>query len=192
VGGQFSSFGFTELEHNPGSPPIIQPTEFKDTRTQAGFGGRFSFNVTPNFALEAQGDFFPRDSTLFNSGRAGGRTLQAQAGVKLGKGFEHFGLFAKARPGVVSFSKTLSFDGLDTSQGFPFPIFHLERRTYFSFDLGGVLEFYPSKRIVMRFDGGDTMIRYGSIELPLFLNPASIPAETIHSFEFSTGVGFRF
>jgi hypothetical protein len=87
---------------------------------------------------------------------------------------------------------------VDNNQPFPFPIFHFGRRTYFSFDLGGVLEFYPSSRIVTRFDGGDTMIRYGSIELPLIVPFGSsigsifIPAETIHSFEFSAGVGFRF
>jgi hypothetical protein len=192
VGAQFSSLSFTLLEHSTGFAPLVPPSVFRDTQTQAGFGGRFTFNVTPNFALEAQGDFFPRDSTLFNTGRAGGRTLQGQAGIKAGKRFEKFGIFGKVRPGLVSFSKTLSFDGFDTSQPFPFPIFHLKRSTYFSMDLGGVLEFYPSPRIVTRFDGGDTMIRYGSIELPFPLNPSFTPAETIHSFEFSAGVGFRF
>jgi hypothetical protein len=61
-------------------------------------------------------------------------------------------------------------------------------------DLGGVLEFYPSRRIVTRFDGGDTMIRYHRAALPFGISPTTIviPAETIHSFEFSAGVGFRF
>jgi hypothetical protein len=192
VGAQFSSLGFTEVEHISSTEPFFSAPDFRDTKTQAGFGGRFTFNVSPSFALEAQGDFFPRDSALFNNARAGGRTLQGQAGIKLGKRFEKFGLFGKARPGVVSFSKTLSFDGFDTSQPFPFPIFHLERRTYFSFDLGGVLEFYPSRRIVSRFDGGDTMIRYGSNVLPFPFNPTTTARETIHNFEFSAGVGFRF
>ena len=192
VGAQFSSLSFTQIERSPGFPPLVPPSEFRDTQTQPGFGGRFTFNLTSDFALEAQGDFFPRDTTLFNTGRAGGRTLQGQAGVKAGKRFEKFGIFGKARPGVVSFSKTLKFDGFDTTQPFPFPILHLERRTYFSFDLGGVLEFYPSRLLVARFDGGDTVIRYGSIDLPFPINPSFTPAETIHSFEFSAGVGFRF
>jgi len=192
LGVQFSSLGFTQVERFPGSLPGIPTSEFRDTRTQAGFGGRFTFNVTPDFALEAQGDYFPRDAALFNNFRAGGRALQGQAGIKVGKRFEKFGVFGKARPGVVSFGKTLTFDGFDTSQGFPFPLFHLERRTYFSFDLGGVLEFYPSRRLVMRFDGGDTMIRYGGNELPFPVTPTFTSAETIHNFEFSAGVGFRF
>ena len=32
---------------------------------------------------------------------------------------------------------------------------------YFSMDVGGVVEFYPSRRIVTRLDIGDTIIRYG-------------------------------
>jgi hypothetical protein len=193
VGVQFSSLGFTQIEHPAGAPPLFPASDFRDTQTQAGFGGRLTFNVTPNFGLEAQGDFFPRDARLFNGGRAGGRALQGLAGIKLGKRFENFGIFGKARPGVISFGKTISFAGFDNSFGFAIPRIHLARRTYFAFDLGGVLEFYPSTRVVMRFDGGDTMIRYGANQLPIGLASFVVnPAETIHSFEFNAGVGFRF
>jgi hypothetical protein len=191
VGAQFSSLSFTQVDHIPGVLPFISPRDFRDTQTQAGFGGRFTYNLTPNFALEMQADFYPRDAGLFNNARVGGRNLQGQAGIKIGKRFESFGIFGKARPGVVSFSKTLKFDGIDNTQPFPVAILHLERRTYFSFDLGGVLEFYPSPRIVTRFDGGDTMIRYGRTEVP-FPFSGSAPPETIHNFQFSAGVGFRF
>lgn len=192
VGAQFSSLSFTEVEHFVTFPPFLPPPDFRDTRSQAGFGARFTYNLTSHFALETQADFFPRDTTLFNNARAGGRTLQGQAGIKIGKRFESFGIFGKARPGAVSFSKTLEFVGVDNSPGFPFPIFHLRRRTYFSLDLGGVLEFYPSPRIVARFDGGDTMIRYRRMELPSFTGSLVTPAETLHNFQFSAGVGFRF
>ncbi|MEK6281282.1 MAG: hypothetical protein AABN95_13095 [Acidobacteriota bacterium] len=174
---------------------MIPPSEFRATQTQMGFGGRFIYNLSPNFALETQGDFFPRDTGLFNNARAGGRVLQGQAGIKTGKRFKRLGIFAKGRPGVVSFSKTASFEGFENSQGFPLPILRLKRRTYFSFDLGGVLEFYPSQRLVTRFDAGDTMIRYGRQELPFGLGPSGLtvtPPETFHNFQFSAGVGFRF
>src|SRR3712207_8974594 len=39
-----------------------------------------------------------------------------------------------------------------SGQTFTFPTFDDTRRTYFSADLGGVLEFYPSSRVVTRFD----------------------------------------
>lgn len=191
AGVQFSSFTFSQVERFS-SFQLAPTSEFRDWRAQLGFGGRLTFNVTPSFALEAQGDFFPRDAVQFNGGRAGGRALQGVAGAKLGKRFERFGVFAKARPGVVSFSKTISFDGFDNSLGFPFRSFRLERRTHFAFDLGGVLEFYPSARIVTRFDGGDTMIRYGRSTAPSGLGFSENAAETLHNFEFSAGVGLRF
>lgn len=62
--------------------------------------------------------------------------------------------------------------------------------------MGGVLEFYPSRKIVTRFDLGDTIIRYGERNA---LSPDSlsttlvvIPAEIEHNFQFSAGLGFRF
>jgi len=193
VGAQFSSLSLFEIEHIPGSPPVDPPSEFRDTQTQAGFGGRFTYNVTPNLAVEVQGDFFPRDLRLFNNARTGGRTLQGQAGIKLGKRFPSFGVFIKGRPGLISFSHTGTFLGFDNAQVFPIPLFDEGRRNYFSMDVGGVLEFYPSSRIVTRFDIGDTMIRYGSVVLPFgFTELIETPPETTHNFQFSAGVGFRF
>lgn len=191
VGAQFSSFSFTEHENFPATT-FVPASEFRDTINKPGIGGRFTVNLTRNVALEAQTDFFRNIQQFFNNARAGGHAFQFQAGVKAGKRFEKFGVFGKARPGLVSFSKTLFFENFD-SGGSLFPVIRVGRRTHFSFDLGGVLEFYPSPRIVTRFDAGDTMIRYGSITLPFFsLSPFTQPANTIHSFEFSAGVGFRF
>jgi hypothetical protein len=195
VGAQFSSLSVHQIEHS--IFVFITPSpfpDFHDTINQAGFGGRFTFNLNRNFALEAQGDFYPRENVIFNNGRAGGRILQGQAGVKAGQRYEKFGLFAKARPGVVSFGRAITVDGFDPTFGFP--IFRFDRKTYFSMDLGGVLEFYPTRRIVTRFDGGDTMIFYRGIDLPVQFFPAQqffhVPAETTHNFQFSAGVGFRF
>jgi hypothetical protein len=192
VGVQFSSLGLQQIEHSTFA--IFFPTpDFRDTLTQPGFGGRFTYNLSPNFALEVQSDFYPRNLFFVNNGRAGGRTLQGQGGVKAGKRFEKFGVFAKARPGMISFSRTVSFEGIDPVSSIP--IYREGRKNYFSFDLGGVLEFYRSPRIVARFDGGDTMIHYRSVELPIFFFPLQTfraPAETMHNFQFSAGVGFRF
>lgn len=192
VGGQFSSLGLQDVEHNTFGVFFTSPS-FRDVVTQPGFGGRFTYNLSPKFALEFQGDFYPKDNFFVNNGRAAGRILQAQAGIKAGKRFEKFGIFAKARPGLVSFSKGVEIDGLDTTFGFP--IFRQVRKNYFSIDVGGVLEFYPTQRIVTRFDGGDTMIRCRSFDLPIFFFPVQtfrIPAETTHNFQFSAGVGYRF
>lgn len=193
VGAQFSSLLLSEVEHTTFF--VFQPVfpDRRDTVAQAGFGGRFTFNLNRSFALEAQTDFYPMQNGQLNNGRAGGRVLQTQAGVKVGKRFENFGIFAKARPGVVSFGQAVSFDGFSPIFGFPF--FRPERKTYFSTDVGGVLEFYPSRRVMTRFDFGDTMIRYRAFEVPINFFPVQFfhtPAETLHNFQFSAGVGFRF
>src|SRR5256714_15110446 len=95
----------------------------------------------------------------------GGKVEEAQFGVKGGKRWQKFGIFAKARPGFVSFDNTIKI----TRELFaPFPgatprlfnIFTPERKTHLSADVGGVLEFYPSRRMLVRFDIGDTIIRY--------------------------------
>lgn len=201
IGAQFSSLSLNIVESAPNAGAVGETFEFRDTQTEAGFGARFTYNLTKSFALEAEGNFFPHVRRLFVTGRSGGRILQGQFGAKLGKRFERFGIFAKARPGIISFSQTPRLEGFDT-QDFggiliSFPRVSLERRSYFSFDLGGVLEFYPSRRIVTRFDAGDTMIRYSSLTLPVSVFPSmgqtfQSPAETRHNFQFSAGVGFRF
>lgn len=190
VGAQFSSLGLREFEYSL-NPAMPTAKVFIGTNNQQGFGGRFTYNIIRSVAAEAQVDFYPGNLGSFGGASAGGKMLQVQAGAKVGKRFEKWGLFGKARPGVVSFSETLVFQGFSSNQ-----LFRQDRSTYFSLDLGGVLEFYPSPRVVARFDGGDTMIRYGGEELGIRFIPSistpPAPFEFQHNFQFSAGVGFRF
>jgi len=187
VGVQFSSLilgKFAELE--------LPGLGFEFSDTQSGFGGRLTYDFTPRIGVEIQTDFFPADLETFANGRAGGRILQVQAGTKVGRRFEKFGLFGKVRPGAISFSKTIKHDFVPDPVH---PTFHVERRTFLSLDLGGVVEFYPSPRIVARFDGGDTIIGYGDTQVPFFslrMPVIQMPSKTKHQFQFSAGVGFRF
>lgn len=180
--------------------------DFNNGATEPGFGGRLTYNLNRNIALEAVGNFFPR-SCLFCGGGSGGgdnsgNITQGLFGVKAGKRFEKWGIFAKARPGVVSFSKGDSGYVLTgTDPAFPFQ-FQQKRLTNFAVDLGAVLEFYPSKRLVTRFEGGDTLIHYRSRQAnTISINPATgglilVPfttrSETRHNFQFAAGVGWRF
>ena len=172
---------------------------FNRQRTEPGLGGRFTFNLNQTFALEAAGYFFPKQCfDCVNNGRV----LQTVGGVKVGKRFENWGIFLKARPGIISFSdgeRNLSPTG-------PFPLSPFQvtfnRVSSFATDLGGVLEFYPSKRIVTRFDAGDTIIyftrrttndiRFNPITNLFEVGPVTRPAKTTHSFQFMASVGFRF
>ena len=122
--------------------------------------------------------------------------------MKAGKRFQRWGIFGKARPGVVSFSTGAS-GYVPTGSGGPFPFrFDINRLTNFAFDAGVVIEFYPSRHIVTRFDGGDTLIHYRrrTINFLSFdpgtgvvsLLPFTRRASTRHNFLFIASVGFRF
>lgn len=166
------------------------------TQDAAGAGARLTYNADAHVAFEAAGYFYRR--LRFSDSAVGGAAAQMQFGLKVGRRFEHFGLFAKARPGFVLFgdvptpvaTQVLNIEGRQVVV----PVFERRRKTYYSTDVGGVLEFYPSRRLVTRFDFGDTIIRYGERPAAVF-NPATTfdaPAATRHNFQFTAGVGFRF
>lgn len=171
--------------------------------TEPGFGARFTFNLNRSVALEAVGNFFPHKCNYCGSGGAAGdnsgNITQGLFGVKAGKRFQKWGIFGKARPGVVSFSRGDSDFFLTPLNGYGII---QNRATHFATDLGGVLEFYPSKRIVTRFEAGDTLIHYGQRQFnsltfnPITFAPALVPfttrSEIRHNFQFAAGVGWRF
>jgi hypothetical protein len=192
VGAQFASLSVSVHDRFFGG--LSAPFDFRDILTSIGFGGRLTYDVNDHVAVEGEGNFFPDSSQTSNRGRSGGRILQGQFGVKVGKRFRRFGIFGKARPGVVSFGRTVKIDRVDTSQAFPIVTLREQRSSYFSTDLGGVLEFYPSRRIVTRFDAGDTLIRYGATRVPVSFTTTieNVPPATEHNFQFSAGVGIRF
>jgi len=79
----------------------LERESFGRRSTEPGLGARFTYNINKTVALEAASYFFPKQ--CFNC-RNNGRVLQAVGGVRVGKRFDNWGIFAKARPGVVSFS----------------------------------------------------------------------------------------
>ena len=173
--------------------------EFWGQRTEPGLGGRITYNINRIFSVEGAVYFIPkRCFDCVNNGRV----TEVLGGVKVGKRFENWGIFAKVRPGVVSFGRG-DFDIIATGGGGPFPFqFENIRVNAFATDVGGVLEFYPSKRIVTRIDAGDTIMHFGrSVRNRIQFNPLTNdivlfpfvqPSRTTHHFQFMTSVGFRF
>ena len=174
--------------------------------TIVGLGGRLTYNVKSYFALEAATYVFPGDCQFCD--RHSGRSVEGLFGVKMGKRFAKWGIFGKARPGVISSSRG-QFDlvvGLPaTSPPAFFPptfVFVPKRRTSFAADIGGVVEYYPTKRIITRLDFGETIIHYASqtTNFPAFhpatggfvLRPSTGPAQNRGALQFTAGVGFRF
>lgn len=177
----------------------LERDNFFGKRTEPGFGGRFTYNLNRVFSLEGAGYFFPKSC---NSCRNNGNVAEVLGGVKVGKRFENWGIFAKARPGFVSFSQG-NIDIVQAPANPALPIqFEINRSNSFAADLGGVVEFYPSKRIVTRFDFGDTLIHYKRDERQVVIFdpvtstpsiiPFPVPARTTHNFQFVASVGFRF
>ena len=197
VGGQFSLLRVptqTVTAATAGSGLAIN----ESGNTNYGFGGRFGYRISKYFTLEGEGNFFPKDGVL-----DAGKKSQGLFGVKAGKRFDSLGLFAKARPGFVHYSR----GDYQSSGGcvaiFPPPIgcYQPVGRTNFAIDLGGVFEYYPTKRTIIRFDAGDTMVHLPTRNVAAFQTNAtsifslvvvSAPAETKHQFQGSVGFGFRF
>jgi hypothetical protein len=194
AGAQFTSLSFRPIRQIF-SDVIIAPDP--RTTTELGFGGRFTYNLTGHLAVEAETNLLPREQFLATG--ASGRVTQGLFGAKVGKRFRRFGLFAKGRPGFVSFGSSLKLVGTHpfnfSGRQFLAGDFEVGRRTFFSTDVGGVFELYPSRRWLLRFDAGDTVIHYGQRAVNThFVNPAFIttPPETHHNFQFSSGAAFRF
>jgi hypothetical protein len=159
------------------------------SRWDAGFGGRFSYNLVKLVALEAEANFFPRKDDFFGSGRK----VQGLFGVKAGWRGERFGAFGKLRPGFMYFNNVLSCKDDDLSSC------HESGRTEFALDMGGVAEFYPTRRTVLRVDVGNTFINTSDInrviefpELPGQIFRFTVRGQRTHNLQINVGVGFRF
>jgi hypothetical protein len=168
VGGQFSLLNFD----------VFDNFGYR-RRNEFGGGGRVAININRYIAAEAQVDHFPQnDSVLIGTIDVplwGSKTL-AVFGVRAGVRNNRFGVFGKARPGFIYFSDVPGFACIIGSGPCPQP-----RKTVFAFDVGGVVEYYPSRRTVLRVDLGDTVIRQDQ----RFFS-------TSHSFQISIGAAVRF
>jgi Outer membrane protein beta-barrel domain len=133
--------------------------------TNVGGGGRLTYNFTPNIAIEGEMNYFTQNYVLGGIGVTS--SYQGLFGVKTGVRGERAGVFGKVRPGFTRFDRLAP----------------ATTATQFTFDLGGVLELYPSRSTVVRFDLGDTIIDYGTLVAP---------SSTSHNLQFGIGFGFRF
>lgn len=165
VGAHFSYFRLASF----GAP--------SETSNDAGVGGRFTVNLTRWLGAEAALNYFPKSDT------PGNRTI-GLFGMKAGWRGERWGIFAKARPGVLRFGNPRipdpPFPFVGGCSGF--------RQNNFALDVGGVVEGYPSRRTVVRVDAGDTIAK---LERRCAYPPFKFPFTT-HNPQVSVGFGFRF
>ncbi len=149
-----------------------------DARSIGG-GGRLTFNLTRYLALEGELNYFP--SAGFNDVRS----FQGQFGIKSGLRFDRIGVFGKLRPGFINTKYNVRTicslfpcpPGVVCIPVICSPSNFTVADTDLSLDVGGVIEFYPSKLVTLRFDVGDTVVNRSF---------------ATHNLQVGAGVGFRF
>ncbi|MCU0238303.1 MAG: hypothetical protein MUC29_02595 [Pyrinomonadaceae bacterium] len=173
----------------------------KDDGDRNGIGSRFGYNFATFgngkyvATAEAEVNYFTGNRFVSDL-RRNGRVTQGLFGVKVGRKFDKFGVFAKVRPGFTRYSQGKPGDFISPTQ-----VSEPKGNYNFTTDVGGVLEFYPTKRIITRFDFGDSIVRLKQQQVNTFLigiggTPIpftfTLPAKTNHNFQFNAGIGFRF
>lgn len=154
--------------------------------TVNGLGARLGYNFNRRFALDAEANFFPE--THLGNEQVGQKT-QAFIGVKAGARSKYVGVFAKARPGVMFIGELTS--GFNCRRGVGFTSCRPQHNN-FALDVGGIVEFYPSTRTIVRLDAGDTIIRERQTTLSFFGRPPLTTTDTTHNFQVSVGFSYRF
>ena len=151
----------------------------------SGFGGRFDWNLSRHLAFESQVDFFPQDSAALPLVQ-GGRTLEAVFGVRA-KVIQsrHFSVFGLVRPGL------LHFTGVEVPSGLVNPLYNVTPASYFVLNLGGGLEYYPSRRWVLRADIEGNPYRVQGYSAPVSGGAAVQPGKINDTTRLNFGVAYR-
>lgn len=159
-----------------------------NTQNQFELGARFSYNFSRHVAADGElvaSPYATSVSTIFE----GGHIIEGFAGVKVGWRWRKWGTYGKLRPGFLSYSGAIRSVSLSSGQ----LVINRQFLIAPAFDVGGVVEFYLSRRILLRYDTGDTIIRYGSRTFSSEIgSPITERGFMRNALQFSTGLSFRF
>jgi Outer membrane protein beta-barrel domain len=158
-------------------------------RTDLGLGGFASYRLWSVFYLDSDVLYFPASRSV-GGAHDGGEILQGLFGVKGGIRRNHYGFFAKVRPGFNRYSAALT--GVTNNDGGS-PSYTFGPSTNVVLDLGGIVELYPDERTTLRLEAGDTHIFYGERSVEVNGVPTVYPGGGLkHSIQFMVGYGLRF
>jgi hypothetical protein len=164
------------------SLPVISDScsEAACRKNLSGLGVNFDYNFTRGVAFDSTLNFIP--------GQQGSSPMmEGLFGVRIGARYDHFGVFAKIRPGFIYYASAQPVQG-ETERG---------SLTRFATDLGGIVEYYPERNSTVRFDVGTTVVRY----LTNHMDPHPYELGTLLSnqyyvtqgnFQISTSYVYRF
>lgn len=154
---------------------------------QNQLGGRFTWNWLPHLSLEGEYASTLRQEPI-ETEFDGGHFSQGLFGVKSGVRWKNWGLFAKFRPGFISYSNVVTSSNSDT----PDNPFTFGRLTDAAFDTGGGAEFFLSRHWLFRYDVSDLIVHQGPV--PFLSNGTQVTFSpfTVSNFETEIAVAFRF
>lgn len=149
-----------------------------------GLGGRAVVRLVPFVDLDGELAVHP------NAGVSGYK-LDGFLGAKTGVRARRFGGFVKARPGFLYFSKDPFGVG---RPGTTFASTEWAHSLDPALDLGAVIEWYPPSRLIVRFDLGDTMVRYHprTVVVSQRQPPEQVGGFTTRNRQWSIGLSKRF
>jgi hypothetical protein len=188
--------------------------------TDRGIGGRVTWNLNRWIAVEGElntflpasrysasatgtstfifsvtgGPSFPITRTITQTFTSS-RRIEGLFGPKIGWRWRRFGVFGKAKAGFFQYDQDTRLSSTLNPPVVPDTFNSRQRNSAgFARDLGCVVEFYPSRRIVLRVDIGDTLIRFGARDLNFdgSVSGPSFGERTKHYLQINTGIGFRF
>lgn len=173
-----------------------------------GFGGNLTYNFSSWLGIDTEMNFFGANGNQ-STETTGGRVTEGLFGFRLGPTTRRWGLYSVVRPGFVNFGSVLGQPQPATTSSFftqaaatgapqitariayqvpessdPVAMLGLTSATYFAFNYGEAIEYRPTRHAALRFDIGDTIVKYpgSTIGTPLHQ----------HNFEISEAIIIRF
>lgn len=174
-------------------PRILPEFQYMDTYPAWGVWG--SWNLSRHVSWDSAVMHFGRNSGQNEDidYQAGGRAFEALTGAKVGIRRDHMGYFGELRGGTITFGETEK-QIVEPTRGFV--DFYRGMFTNPALNVGGVLEVYPSRHTILRFDTGSATIFFlpKNVKQTLLGSSTtfSIPSQQQTTILMSFGAGLRF
>jgi hypothetical protein len=160
---------------------------FSALEQDRGGGAWVSWDFNRHLGVDATAFYLPHNDGTVNV-IDGGATLEGYAGIKAGIRRDHFGYFAKVRPGSIVFTNVL-----DSQAEIPGGLLNTYSKSpNFALDTGAIVELYPSAHSVMRVEAGNVSIFYSQRTIRVNGQPATVNGLEAASVLFLFGAGLRF
>jgi hypothetical protein len=111
-----------------------------------GYGFDFTYRFAKYAYFDSVANFFPGSGSYGQHGGA----QEGLVGLKLGRTLHNWGLFANVRNGFIHYDKALV----------PGSYSAYESTWRYALDLGGTVEYYPSRKSTFRLNAGTQLIHY--------------------------------